>query len=141
MGPKCVHPAFRPACAAPGRFDGGDTTRFVFPQAWVVSNLALAHRQFPEAFSASGQEQRLLEQLRWSADFLAACRYQEGSLVAYTSMPGALLWRRTTMLRSVLLGGARVGAGRQARTHADRFGQLVVRGCTVGQSAPVYSWL
>lgn len=49
--------------------------------------LGLAHRAFPGAFAAD--ERRLLDQVRWSADFLLACRYEPGSLVAYTSAPGA----------------------------------------------------
>lgn len=80
--PPSAHPA------RPPRFDGGDTTRFVFPQAWVVSVLALARRAFPGGFAASGADPRFLQQLRWAADFLAACRYAPGQLVAYTSMPG-----------------------------------------------------
>lgn len=93
--PPTVHAAALPASTG-GRFDGGDTTRFVFPQAWVVSVLALSHRAFGAGYAASGQQQRLFDQLRWSADFLAACRYEPGSLVAYTSMPGRLgVWVAT----------------------------------------------
>ena len=53
-----------------------------------MSVLALGRRSFGAGYAASGQQPRLVEQLRWSAAFLAACRYARGALVACTSTPG-----------------------------------------------------
>lgn len=61
-------------------------TRFTFPTAFTVANLALAYLEFPDAFS--GQVDSLLSSLRWAADWLLAARYAPDAFVAVTWAPG-----------------------------------------------------
>jgi hypothetical protein len=63
-------------------------TRFTFPTAFTVANLALAYLEFPGAFDSAGQTNALLSSLKWAADWLLAARYAPDAFVAMTWAPG-----------------------------------------------------
>lgn len=70
------------------RYDAGDMTRFTFPAAFTIANLALAYLEFPDAFNSNGHSDSLLSSLRWAADWLLAARYAPDAFVAMTWAPG-----------------------------------------------------
>lgn len=72
------------------RFDGGDTSKFLFPGCWSLSNLAWSLLSYPNSFSKVGTAQDLVQDIMWEADFVVKARYAPGSFVAYTSAPGPL---------------------------------------------------
>jgi endoglucanase len=74
-----------------GWYDGGDTSKFVFPGCWALANLAWALTSFPEAFDQqSGLAGRVQDDLKFEGDFIVAARYEPGAMLAYTSAPGNL---------------------------------------------------
>lgn len=84
--PTCSWVLF-PAKSTPRRYDAGDMTKFTFPAAFAVANLALAFLEFPDAFKGDA-EKSLLSSLKWEADWLLAARYAPDAFVAVTWAPG-----------------------------------------------------
>lgn len=70
------------------RYDAGDMTRFTFPMAFTVANLALAYLEFPDAFGSGSNVDSLMGSLKWAADWLMAARYAPDAFVAVTWAPG-----------------------------------------------------
>jgi hypothetical protein len=80
-----------------GWYDAGDTTKFTFPAAWALGNLALAYLEYPEAFSKAGQQQYALQTLKWGADYLMAARFSPTQMVVASwapkeTIPASHLW-------------------------------------------------
>ena len=63
-------------------------TKFTFPAAFTVANLALAYLEFPASFDSGGHTNTLLSNLRWAADWLLGARYAPDAFVAVTWAPG-----------------------------------------------------
>jgi hypothetical protein len=44
-----------------GFYDGGDTSKFIFPGAWVTAMLSWGLLEFPNGYKAAGQTERIVE--------------------------------------------------------------------------------
>jgi endoglucanase len=53
-----------------GYHDAGDLVKFGLPEAWAMNMLAWSLDDFPSGYSAAGQTQSALENLRWGDDYI-----------------------------------------------------------------------
>ena len=60
-----------------GLYDAGDHVKFNLPMAYTASVLAWSYYEFPEAYAQSGQEQYLLDDIRWITDYLMRCHPED----------------------------------------------------------------
>ncbi|PYG85623.1 dockerin type I repeat protein [Ruminiclostridium sufflavum DSM 19573] len=73
-----------------GFHDAGDHVRFGLPQSYTAGTLGWGFYEFREAFRKSGQEEHMLEILKWFTDTFLRCSYldEKGNLIAFCYMVG-----------------------------------------------------
>ena len=73
-----------------GFWDAGDVTKFAFPAAFTLSNLALSYLEFSSSYQSSSDSQVAAMKgiLKWGADYIASSRYADGSFVIASWAPG-----------------------------------------------------
>src|SRR5690606_90995 len=70
-----------------GFHDAGDHIKATFPMAHSMATLAWGMLEWPDAYTASGQRQHLLNNLRWGMDWLIKGHPQPNKLVALVGHP------------------------------------------------------
>ena len=73
-----------------GFHDAGDHVKFGLPMAFSLTMLAWGGVEYPDAYSETGQRTRLLDILKWGADYLMKChvRNADGSTAAFYGQVG-----------------------------------------------------
>ncbi|XP_055879854.1 endoglucanase A-like isoform X1 [Biomphalaria glabrata] len=63
-----------------GWYDAGDDIKFNFPMAYSVTVLAWGYIMYPEAYKSAGQEDYLLDSIKWPLDYLLKCHTKDEEL-------------------------------------------------------------
>lgn len=74
-----------------GFHDAGDHVKFGLPQSYTASTLGWGFYEFRDAFKTSGQEEHMLEELKWFSDYFLRSTFRDaaGNVVAFNYMVGA----------------------------------------------------
>ncbi|MCZ8520328.1 MULTISPECIES: glycoside hydrolase family 9 protein [Paenibacillus] len=73
-----------------GFHDAGDHVKFGLPQSYAASTLGWGFYEFRDAFRSSGQEEHMLEVLRWFSDYFLRSTFRDaqGNVAAFSYMVG-----------------------------------------------------
>ncbi len=73
-----------------GFHDAGDHVKFGLPQSYTASTLGWGFYEFRDAFRQSGQEEHMLEELKWFSDYLLRSTFRDssGNVIAFNYMVG-----------------------------------------------------
>jgi len=71
-----------------GFHDAGDHVRFGLPQSYTAGTLGWGFYEFRESFRAIGEEEHMIEILRYFTDTFLRCSFmdEEGNIVAFCYM-------------------------------------------------------
>jgi len=72
-----------------GWYDAGDHIKFNFPMASATTVLTWGYLQFKDAYVASGQADQLLNQVKWTLDYLLKCHTKPEELYVQVGNAGA----------------------------------------------------
>ncbi|MFC7560443.1 glycoside hydrolase family 9 protein [Paenibacillus farraposensis] len=73
-----------------GFHDAGDHVKFGLPQSYTASTLGWGFYEFRDAFRQTGQEEHMLEELKWFSDYLLRSTFRDssGKVIAFNYMVG-----------------------------------------------------
>ena len=73
-----------------GFHDAGDHVRFGMPQSYAFSTLGWGFNEFREAYKEIGQEEHMLDILKWFSDCYLRCTFRDdnGDVIAFCYMVG-----------------------------------------------------
>ncbi|XP_035829206.1 endoglucanase 4 [Aplysia californica] len=71
-----------------GWYDAGDHVKFNFPMSYSTTILAWGYLLYPEAYKAAGQEDALLDGIKWPLEYLLKCHTAPEELYVQVGNPG-----------------------------------------------------